>query len=191
MRATPTGANLCTGGTPFASSEYYPASRAFDGSLSANSNDWVGSPGATPSVGYDFGTPATVNYITVRNSSTASGGELAQQVKEFEVQSSNDNVTWTPLGTFTGHPGTSEASAQYSLVVYTIEGVVEETGAPAVGWTVRAQRRDTAAILATVTTDASGQYSIITPYAGKVQVICLDPDGGTNYNDQIHTVTTG
>lgn len=191
MRATVGGANLCAGGTPFASSEYYPASRAFDGLLAANSNDWVGNPGGTPSIGYDFGASVTVNFITVRNSSTVDGGELAQQVKEFYVQNSSDGSAWTTLGTFAGHPGTSEASAVYSLVTYTIDGSVTDGGLPAVGWAVRAQRRDNASILASATTDASGLYSITTPYAGKVHVICMDPDGGTDYNDQIYTVTTG
>jgi hypothetical protein len=115
MRTDVASANLCTGGTAFASQQYYPASRAFDGLLVSNVNDWAANPSASQTIGYDFGVTKTVNYVTVINSTTAVSGEMDQGLKGFSIEVSNDNVIWRAAAFTASHPRGSGLSVQYLL----------------------------------------------------------------------------
>lgn len=69
-----------------------------------------------------------------------------------------------------------------------VSGTVEDsTGTPA-SRTVRAYRRDTGAFLKEGVS-TSGSYTLNLPYAGEVNVICLDDVAGTTENDLILRTT--
>lgn len=95
MAVTPAGSNVCTGGTPYASSFVggFPVSNAFDGSTAA---DWLAS-GATgidgSFIGYDFGSGNDQDIVEVRIAATNfDSGKPTPRV--FTVESSDDDVTY-------------------------------------------------------------------------------------------------
>lgn len=95
-------------GTADASNQYYPASRAFDGSIVANSNDWAGS-GSTGWVSWDFGdgNAQTIIQAVVRNSNTTSDLETAQHIAAYVVEYSDtpsDPDSWFVAATVASHP---------------------------------------------------------------------------------------
>lgn len=71
-----------------------------------------------------------------------------------------------------------------------VEGVVRDDANAFCARTVRAYRRDTGALVASTTSDAStGSYILATPTLDEIQRIVLDDSGGTAYNDIIDRVT--
>ncbi len=92
------GANVCTGGTPSASSIFnasYPASNAFDGVLTSAAS-WYCAPytynsGLNSWIQYDFGgTPRDIAEITISHY----GGEILSYPSAFALYYSDDNVKW-------------------------------------------------------------------------------------------------
>lgn len=99
MSAVVGGADLCTGGTPFASSTYsgYPASLAFDDSL--GTGYWCSSSPSNPQhIGYEFASPQAITEVRFTPS-------ISYPPTEVVVQGSNDGSTWDTLGTFSGLSG--------------------------------------------------------------------------------------
>ncbi len=95
------GANVCTGGTPSASSilnASYPASNAFDGVLTSAAS-WYCAPytynsGLNSWIQYDFGgTPRDIAEITISHYGN-SGGEILSYPSAFALYYSDDNVKW-------------------------------------------------------------------------------------------------
>lgn len=165
VRATAGGATLCTGGTAFGDSNYYPAARAFDGTASGESNVWVGNPGASRTIGYDFGSAVTMAELVVANG-IGMGGGAGQHGFDFEFQYSDDGGVWSP-GIFvpgSARAATDGASHTYSLAVYAVSGVVTDaSGAPAARKVV-ALRESNNTVSSSVTSSAvTGAYSIQTP----------------------------
>lgn len=113
LRESSGGASLplTSGGTASANSEYYPASRAFDGSLVPNSNDYVGSTQAGW-IQWDFGAgnAKEITEVLVQNTSTSNGGELDQHVRNFLISCSDDGATWVPVARKWNHPKDASAS---------------------------------------------------------------------------------
>lgn len=70
-----------------------------------------------------------------------------------------------------------------------VEGVVYDDASAPCARTVRLHRRDTGALVASATSDATtGAFRIATPTLDEVQRIVLDDSGGTLYNDKIDRV---
>lgn len=187
--ATDGGPDLCVGGTAFGNSDYYPASRAFGDDDISDSQSWAGNPGDGRTIGYDFGSPTTFAYIVITN---GEGGGAAQNAFSFDLQISDDNTNWTTLITvpFSARLPNGGLSYTYALATYAVSGVVKESGSPVSGRKVRAYRRDTGALLGETTSAATtGAYSMTVSYSGEVQVVCLDDDAGTTYNDLIARTT--
>ena len=187
--ATEGGADLCVGGTAFGNSDYYPASRAFGDDDISDSQSWAGNPGNGRTIGYDFGAPTTFAYIVITN---GAGGGASQNAFSFDIQVSNDGTNWTTLMSvpFSARLSTGGLSYTYALATYAVSGVVMEGGAPVSGRKVRAYRRDTGAMLGETTSAATtGAYSLTLSYGGEVQVVCLDDDAGTTFNDLIARTT--
>ena len=65
------------------------------------------------------------------------------------------------------------------------EAVLDDTGSPAVGRTVRLYERAGGNLLASTTTDANGDYRFRMLSVIPTQVVALDDDAGTQYNDLI------
>lgn len=97
-----------TGGTPVYSTQYdsgaWAADKAFDGVVTGDTgwssavNDVVGAY-----IGYEFATPRAVGSITIV-AGTSSGG-LTGMPRDFDVQSSDDGVTWTDEWSVSGQTG--------------------------------------------------------------------------------------
>lgn len=103
MRATPSGADQCTGGTAIGTqhpSLSFPPSQAFDNN---NSTFWASTTtGDAQNVGYQFASPVVVAEITWRNR----GDSAANQAPVVGiVQYSDNGTTWTTAWTFTGQTG--------------------------------------------------------------------------------------
>lgn len=105
--------NLCSGGTAFGNSNYYPPERAFDGEITVAGNKWwTGNPGDGRTIGYDFGVPRTFSEITIRNRDYS---DSAQTIKVFDIQISGDGVAWTTVLVVTDHPGTPSLDTTYAV----------------------------------------------------------------------------
>lgn len=187
--ATEGGADLCVGGAAFGNGDYFPASKAFGDDNISDSESWAGNPGNGRTIGYDFGAPTTFAYIVITN---GEGPGASQNAFSFDIQVSDDGTSWTTLLSvpYSARLSTGGLSYTYSPASYTVSGVVMEEGAPGSGRKVRAYRRDTGALLVEGTSAATtGAYSLTFTYGGEVQVVCLDDDAGTTYNDLIARVT--
>jgi hypothetical protein len=119
-RAAPGGANLpiTAGGTASASTAvYYPASRAFDGSLNRDTGSWVTTGSQQQWVKWDFGVgnAQALTQCTLKNTTTTSGAEQAQHPSLFTVAYSDDDTAWTVAGRKFGHPGGASAESTITL----------------------------------------------------------------------------
>lgn len=189
VRATPEGPDLCVGGTAFGNSDYYPASRAFDNSNISDNDAWVGNPGASCTVGYNWGTPTEIGQITIYN---GVGPGAGQNGFDFDFQYTVDGSNWFTLFSVprTERATTGGAAYTYQLSISSISGTVhDESGSPAVGRTVRVYRRMDGALLGEVVTNGSGWYTLgIAGTPGEMQRIVLDNDAGSLCNDLIDRV---
>lgn len=107
FRTVSGGPSVTTSGTPSAFNEYTPASRAFDGLLTANVNDHAGFMGNSEHwVCWDFGVGNSQAIVEseVWNSDTTSSPELDQHLQEYEVQWSDDGVVWSRAAYQYAHP---------------------------------------------------------------------------------------
>lgn len=68
---------------------------------------------------------------------------------------------------------------------YKFSGTVLDQGSPAAGRKIVAHKRDTFEPIAYTTTSGDGSYELITTYSGSHYIVCLDDDGGVQYNDKI------
>lgn len=106
LRDTVGGSSIATGGTPSASTEFnssFDAAKAFDGNpstlWSAASNS-----GFPAWLAYDFGTAVDIVEVsyTCRNDAVAN-----QAWRNFSIQYSDDNSTWTTSWSVTNQTGWS------------------------------------------------------------------------------------
>lgn len=118
LRTTSGGANLpiSVGGSATASNQYTPVSRAFDGSIAANTNDWIAA-GASSWAVWDFGAgnAQVATEFTLRNTDTGNGAEQQQHARNYTVSYSDDGSAWTLCGIKFGHPSGASASSALSL----------------------------------------------------------------------------
>jgi len=91
--------NLCTGGTASASHENLPsegAAKAFDGSYTSK---WLAN-NTTPWLKYQFA--SSNKYAVTKYALTSGNDEAPRDPKDWKLQGSNDNSTWTDVDSRTG-----------------------------------------------------------------------------------------
>jgi len=103
-------------GSASASSQYYPAANAFDGSIIANTGDWAGS-GSTGWVMWDFGNgnQQAVVQAVVTNSDSTSSAERMQHVASYVVEYSDTPSapdSWAVAGVVSAHPSEAGGTTQ-------------------------------------------------------------------------------
>lgn len=109
MATSAGGAQAATGGTASASTQYTSstgsARQAFDGNTTGVSNGWVTAGGsALPSwLKYDFGAGNAKTLVEIRLYNQTD--QYTRPPKDFVVQASNDDTTWTDINSFTGITG--------------------------------------------------------------------------------------
>jgi hypothetical protein len=106
FRATSGGADLCSGGTASASSEFdvdRSVGYAFDNITGVTSNFWGSADGMPQWVRYDLANAAIVNEVTIH--ARNDGNTFGQSPKNFEIQSSTNGTAWDTEWTVTGSTG--------------------------------------------------------------------------------------
>jgi hypothetical protein len=96
MRTVSGGSNVCSGGTAISTGTIQAGSAAqcFDGNTTTTLIQWSGTgSGGALSVGYDFGAGVTQDIVEIVV--WPDKDAAARAFGEFDVQSSDDNVTWT------------------------------------------------------------------------------------------------
>ena len=110
MRESIFGPNVCAGGVATASDTLAgsSASYAFDGSLrdlstGATQDAWATNSGALPAwLKYDFGVGVTKDIVAISIQGRQGGFGPGQQAKDYTVEWSDDNSTWTVAWSVTG-----------------------------------------------------------------------------------------
>ena len=115
MHTTPLGSDVCSGGTPSASSNYagHPATDAFDDSTTTY---WMAIDTSVPQwLAYDFGAGNDKNIVEVaiRHYSAASG----KPPVEFKIQYSDNDADWYDLLSYTGQEAWDVSSWRFYRTV--------------------------------------------------------------------------
>lgn len=117
MRATAGGSDQCTGGTASSDSHFsssYAASAAFD-DITNGSFPWASNSGFPHWIKYAFASPVVVAEVTLRMPTVAYGG-ANERPKDFTIEWSDDNSSWTVARTVTGQTGWSASEVRtYSV----------------------------------------------------------------------------
>lgn len=98
--------------------------------------------------------------------------------KDWTLQGSNDDSSWTTLVTVTNQTGwwTGEQRVFSTGTPYTLSGTVKDVAGNGIGRTVRVVRKTDGAYLGDVTSNSStGVWSIAAPVSGPYQVIAFKP----------------
>lgn len=102
MRDVSGGVNLCTGGTPFASSSTsgdFPVSEAFNGSGGVAGDYWKSNaPALGEYIGYQFSAPVVVTEFTFYPSYNL----YVSRPKGFALERSDNGLAWERVQTWTG-----------------------------------------------------------------------------------------
>lgn len=157
-QAGATGTNLCIGATASASGNYgsQVASLAIDGDPITC---WESSLDGAPSwLKVDLGAEHVVRSMVIK--STAFPNEIP---KDFVLQGSNDNSTWTVIGAYTGVDAFITTSGVFTLN-FGVKGTsVLDDGTPSTKVWVHAW--GTGALLGSAVPEGDGSYrfSVITP----------------------------
>lgn len=122
MRTVSGGSNVCSGGTAISTGTIQAGSAAqcFDGNTTTTLIQWSGTgSGGALSVGYDFGSGVTQDIVEIVV--WPDKDAAARAFGEFDVQSSDDNVTWTTAWSVTTSGwvvGTSKTFTKPSAVAH-------------------------------------------------------------------------
>ena len=99
------GTNQCTGGTGIAidSGALGAISNAFNGNVSNTDSGWVSSTANAPNlwIGYDFGSGVTKKIRKIMVLPGYLGDASSYNVRNFNLEYSDNNSTWTSAGSFT------------------------------------------------------------------------------------------
>ncbi|MEU4155276.1 discoidin domain-containing protein [Actinoplanes sp. NPDC026670] len=100
-----TGGNLALGATATATSSHssFPPSRAVSGAWGSGYEGWVSDIGKPQTLTLDLGSSKTFTRYVVRHDSAARPSETANNTRNFQVQTSTDNATWSTADTITGN----------------------------------------------------------------------------------------
>ena len=163
------GTNLCIGATASASGAYgsQSASLAIDGNPTTY---WESSLEGAPSwLKVDLGAAHTVRSMVIK--STANPTEVP---RDFTPQGSNDNSTWTVIGTYTGADAFITTSGVFTLN-FGVKGTsVLDDGTPSTKVWVHAW--GTGALLGSAVPEGDGSYRFLTT-ADDVLITHVGPAG--------------
>lgn len=179
IRAVPGGPTICVGGTAFGNGDYYPASRAFDGTATGETNVWAGTPGNGRTVGYDFGSTVAMAELVITNGIGMGGGE-GQHAFSFDFQYSDDGLVWSTLFSVpnSARSTSSGASYTYSLTTYFFSGVITGADGSPQARKVVASREDTGEFVGSTTSDAStGVYALQAANSGAHTLVAYPASG--------------
>lgn len=164
------GTNLCVGATASASGAYgsQSASLAIDGNPTTF---WESSLDGAPSwLKVDLGTACVVRSMVIE--STTYTNEIP---RDFTLQGSNDNSTWTVIETYTWADAFITTSGVFTLN-FGVKGTsVLDDGTPSTKVWVHAW--DTGALLGSAAPGGDGSYRVLSPIAGDVLITHVGPAG--------------
>lgn len=165
-----TGTNLCIGATASASGAYgsQSASLAIDGNPTTF---WESSLEGAPSwLKVDLGAEHAVRSMVIK--STAYPNEIP---RDFTLQGSNDDSTWTVIGTYTWADASITTSGVFTLN-FGVKGTsVLDDGTPSTKVWVHVW--DTGVLLGSAVPESDGSYRVLSPIAGDVLITHVGPAG--------------
>lgn len=185
MASEPGGANLCTGGTPIASSQHstYHKGKAFDGNK--NAYGWITQSGSEiPAyIGYTFSESVTIAEFRIWSDNPGLAGAGAE-LKDFVLQY-HDGTDWVSVedASYTGETGWgSYEQRTYAgfqpKSFYRVTGkVVTGENTPAIGRNVFAHNQDTFAIIGSGVTDQFGNFQVDATENATIMIRVVDPNG--------------
>ena len=164
------GTNLCIGATASASGNYgsQVASLAIDGNPTTY---WESSLGGAPSwLKVNLGTAHVVRSMVIE--STAFPKEIP---RDFTLQGSNDNSTWTVIGAYKGADAFIATSGVFALN-FGVKGTsLLDDGTPSTKVWVHAW--GTGALLGSAVPEGDGSYHVLSPISGDVLITHVGPAG--------------
>lgn len=164
------GTNLCVGATASASGNYgsQSASLAIDGNPATY---WESSIEGAPSwLKVNLGTARVVRSMVIE--STAYANEIP---RDFTLQGSNDNSTWTVIETYEGADAFIATSGVFTMN-FGVKGTsLLDDGTPSTKVWVHAW--GTGALLGSAVPESDGSYSVLSPIAGDVLITHVGPPG--------------
>lgn len=169
-QAGATGTNLCIGATASASGNYdfQSANLAIDGNPTTF---WESSLEGSPTwIKVDLGTEHTVRLMVIK--STKYPTEIP---RDFTLQGSNDNSTWTVIEAYTGADAFITTSGVFALN-FGVKGTsLLDDGTPSTKVWVHAW--GTGALLGSVVPGGDGSYRLSTTTAADVLITHVGPAG--------------
>ena len=165
-----TGTNLCIGATASASGNYgsQVASLTIDGNPTTY---WESSLDGAPSwLKVDLGAEHVARSMVIK--STAYPAEIP---KDFVLQGSNDNSTWTVIGAYTGADAFITTSGLFALNLGVKGTSVLDDGTPSTKVWVHAW--GTGALLGSAVPEGDGSYRLLTTTAADVLITHVGPAG--------------
>lgn len=165
-----TGTNLCIGATASASGNYgtQSASLAIDG---VPTTYWESSINGAPTwLKVDLGAGHVVRSMVIK--STAHAVEIP---RNFTLQGSNDNSTWTVIETYEGADAFIATSGVFAMN-FGVKGTsLLDDGTPSTKVWVHAW--DTGALLGGAVPESDGSYHVLSPISGGVLITHVGPAG--------------
>ncbi len=169
-RGGATGTNLCIGATASAYGNYGPqvASLAIDGNPTTY---WESSLEGSPTwIKVDLGAGHVVRSMVINSTSFSE-----ERPKDFVLQGSNDNSTWTVIGTYKGADAFIATSGVFALN-FGVKGTsLLDDGTPSTKVWVHAW--DTGALLGGAVPESDGSYHVLSPISGDVLITHVGPAG--------------
>lgn len=169
-QAGTTGTNLCIGATASASGNYRSqvASLAIDGYPTTY---WESSLDGAPSwLKVDLGAEHIVRSMVIK--STAYAGEIP---RDFTLQGSNDNSTWTVIETYEGADAFIATSGTFTLNFYVKGTSLLDDGTPSSK--VWVHTWDTGELLGSAVPEGDGSYLFSTATDADVLITHVGPAG--------------
>lgn len=163
------GTNLCVGATASASGNYgsQVASLAIDGNPTTC---WESSLGGAPSwLKVNLGTAHVVRSMVIEST------HPDEIPRDFTLQGSNDDSTWTVIGTYTGADAFITTSGVFTLNLGVKGTSVLDDGTPSTKVWVHAW--GTGALLGSAVPEGDGSYRFSTTTAADVLITHVGPAG--------------
>lgn len=165
-----TGTNLCIGATASASGNYdsQVASLAIDGNPTTY---WESSLDGAPTwLKVDLGAEHVARSMVIKSTTHTN-----ERPKDFVLQGSNDNSTWTVIGTYTGADAFITTSGVFTLN-FGVKGTsVLDDGTPSTKVWVHAW--GTGALLGSAVPEGDGSYRFSATIAADVLITHVGPAG--------------
>ena len=164
------GTNLCIGATASASGAYgsQSASLTIDG---IPSTYWESSLEGSPTwIKVDLGAEHIVRSMVIKSTTISN-----ERPRDFTLQGSNDNSTWTVIGTYTGADAFIATSGVFALK-FGVKGTsLLDDGTPSTKVWVHAW--DTGALLGSASPEGDGSYRFSVVTSADVLITHVGPAG--------------